>query len=151
MNKERIEEVMKEIEAVPERLAMDTSIQQLKNDFFTLVSGFSPDSFLSDGLWVKAPACNTIGCFAGWAVFKFSHFLLNNDDRFAVGRAAHWGDVQTAACEILDLTEDEAMTLFHVEQWPKELQEPYLRAKTQAARVALLRKRVNLFVQEEQA
>ncbi len=61
----------------------------------------------------KAPSCNTVGCFAGWAVAL--------KKKWRGGQLAiHYGAIPNLAQEFLGLTPDERFILFHPTRWPDE-------------------------------
>lgn len=61
------------------------------------------------------PKCNTVGCFAGWAV-ALDQGLRGNE------LALHYPFICNEATKFLGLTSSEAFTLFHTNHWPNEYQ-----------------------------
>ncbi len=64
----------------------------------------------------KAPSCNTVGCFAGWAVALKKRWRGE-----ALSR--HYNEMPHLAQELLGLTCDEGLVLFHPSKWPDEARE----------------------------
>lgn len=78
-----------------------------------------------------APACGTVACLAGWADVLTSGYV----DTYSNGMN---GGVEQRAIEVLQLTKEEANSLFYVHKWPEPFREQFgdvLYVNTPRARV----------------
>jgi hypothetical protein len=102
MNIELLQRVKKAILDNPEHFSMDYWYQYIDENGHVTLENYTVG--VAEGL----TECGTKACIAGWAVF------LGRDDSTGVY------DIGLYAQNILDLTNDQARRLFHMDRWPKQ-------------------------------
>lgn len=131
LNVDLLMRVKKHIIAKPSRLRMDNwVVKGLPGDVHSnnLAGWNEPKKY-------KLPSCGTVGCIAGWVV------LLANPEE------ATTGSIAVKAHDLLDMvTYREPFELFHVNNWPNELHEAYLKAKTQRERAKIVGQAIDQYI-----
>lgn len=136
MNVKLLRKVKKHVMAKPSRLRMGNWISSTNPRFDRLVRVAAGYFDFSD--WIegenndygepsrqKIPDCGTVACIAGWTC------ALGTRGRLMDG-------VRYTAQNLLGITSPQADALFYVQNWPTELKQRYIKAKTvrQRAKVA---------------
>lgn len=129
MNTRLLNKIKRIFQAEPRRLEM--------RDFLAFASGL-------DG-----PACETIGCIAGWAAL-LNRWKGNQPFKSAAAEAmsleGEIGSLAVQGQQALRLTDGQANRLFYPDNWPKDLWSEYNKARSAKGRVAATIKRINLFI-----
>ena len=99
----------------------------------------------------KKPPCNTICCFAGWALaLSTPKESLNVEfgDDYIGGFFKINGKVSGApeAEEALGITRDQGDRLFYEWEWPKKFQTRYFKAKTARGKAKVGSDRIDHFI-----
>lgn len=107
LNVELLRKVQKEITEEPKRLNMSS----------WLVHYDPKDLHHYDEKYRnQIPSCNTVGCIAGWTKEIASR----------EGIEMPTFGVCLNACYLLNISEDEALTLFYADEWPISLRDRYI-------------------------
>lgn len=133
LNVELLNKVRKHILARPARLRMEQWIRkgQPGEVFETHTPGWNEPKIY------KLPDCGTVGCIAGWTV------------QLAKPEEAREGNIPGKACELLGINHwQEPFELFHVSNWPKELEDAFLKADTQRKRANVVAKVIDRYIKE---
>lgn len=134
LNVELLERVKAHILEEPKRLAMGTFAE--RNE--------------------EAP-CGTVACIAGWSLVleKGARMVTKKladfgegyyEDHFVYRNNRPIDDPHEHAKKILGLTEEEAMTLFYVEDWPDDLTVNYMAAKRPDKRALITAARIDRLI-----
>jgi hypothetical protein len=148
MNKELLLKVRDHIGAEVNRLAMSTGARFAKEGTRKSLPllRHSPPYVTEE---VKAPACGTLACIAGWSV------ILSDQHRDVVRaddggeQFIPWIDIKVLARDVLRLGYQQAEKLFYVDYWPEPYRTNYLNASSQAERTPIAMKRIDYFIQTD--
>ena len=145
-------------EKVPLLLA---AIEYLKTEpsRFDMADGIAGIRVWRNGSLLEEPPCGTACCYAGSVAIVSGRIELSNSLHTRQCTSYNWWDVRKSAVEALELTEDEAESLFLLKHqaasgmsqrhWPEPFDTEYMLAKTSAERVWALERRVQHFIAME--
>jgi len=127
INVKLLRKIKRHILAKPRCLRMSWWIVTKEDD-----SEYYTDDY---GIRRKFESCGTAACIAGWA-----YILSKEKDGYS--------DVSGTAEKLLNISEWQAMELFHVNRWPSEFGIAYKSAATPAKRARIAAKRIDQFIEE---